>query len=148
MATNPKPGSVVHLEIRSTDPEKTKAFYNRVFGWKFQDMPEMNYTTWEAPSAPGGGLMKPDNLPPGILTYILSKDINEDLPRISAAGGSVLMSKTEIPQMGWFAMFSDPTGMVNALYESMPQRTQAAPRKRKTSKGKSGRKSKGRRGRR
>ena len=56
MATNPKPGSVAHLEIRSTDPEKTKAFYNRVFGWKFQDMPAMNYTMWEAPSGMGGGL--------------------------------------------------------------------------------------------
>jgi len=129
MATNPKPGSVAHLEIRSTDPEKTKAFYNRVFGWKFQDMPAMNYTMWEAPSGMGGGLMKPDNLPPGILTYILSKDINEDLPKISAAGGSVMMPKTEIPQMGWFAIFSDPTGMVNALYQTLPRRAQAAPRK-------------------
>lgn len=129
MATNPKPGSVVHLEIRSTDPEKTKAFYNRVFGWKFQDIPEMNYTTWEAPSAPGGGLMKPDNLPPGVLTYILSKDIENDLPKISAAGGNVLMPKTEIPQMGWFAIFTDPTGMVNALFESIPQRTRAAPKR-------------------
>ena len=129
MAANPKPGSVVHLEIRSTDPERTKTFYNRVFGWKFQDIPEMNYTTWRAPSEPGGGLMKPDNLPPGVLTYILSREINDDLPKISAAGGNVLMPKTEIPQTGWFAIFSDPTGMVNALYQTLPRRTQAAPRK-------------------
>ena len=134
MAPNPKPGSVVHLEIRSTDPEKTKAFYNRVFGWRFTDMPEMNYTTWEAPSAPGGGLMKPDNLPPGILTYLLSRNIDNDLPRIAAEGGNILMPKTEIPQMGWFAIFSDPTGMVNALFESIPRRTAAAPKRRKASK--------------
>lgn len=140
MATNPKPGSVTHLEIRSTDPEKTKAFYNRVFGWKFQDMPAMNYTMWEAPSGMGGGLMKPDNLPPGILTYLLSKNIEHDLPKITAEGGNVLMPKTEIPQMGWFAIFSDPTGMVNALFESKPRPTAATPKKRKAAKARGARK--------
>ena len=60
---------------------------------------------------------------------VVVREINDDLPKISAAGGNVLMPKTEIPQTGWFAIFSDPTGMVNALYQTLPRRTQAAPRK-------------------
>ena len=67
-----KPNSVVHVEIHSNAPEKTKAFLKDVFDWKFQDMPEMNYSMFEAPSAPGGGLQKPENLPAGIINYILS----------------------------------------------------------------------------
>jgi len=32
------------------------------------------------------------------------------------------MAKTEIPQTGWFGIFSDPTGNKVALFTSMPQR--------------------------
>ncbi len=49
-----KPNSIVHVEFHSTAPEKTKAFLSDVFGWKFQDMPEMNYSMFDPPSAPGG----------------------------------------------------------------------------------------------
>src|SRR5207245_10765010 len=53
-----KPNSVVHVEIHSNAPEKTKAFLKYVFDWKFQDVPEMNYSMLEPPSAPGGGLQR------------------------------------------------------------------------------------------
>jgi hypothetical protein len=36
------------------------------------------------------------------------------------------MPKQEIPGMGWFAVFQDPTGITLALYEAQPQ---PAPRK-------------------
>ena len=43
-----KPGSIVHAELHSADPAKTKQFYGEVFGWKFEEMPEMNYIMWRA----------------------------------------------------------------------------------------------------
>jgi predicted enzyme related to lactoylglutathione lyase len=33
-------------------------------------------------------------------------------------GGTVIQPKTEIPTIGWFGMFKDPTGNVLALYTS------------------------------
>jgi len=43
----------------------------------------MKYALWEAPAPPHGGLQQTDeNLPPGILDYVLSKEINDDLSRI------------------------------------------------------------------
>ena len=43
----------------------------------------MKYALWEAPAPPHGGLQQADeNLPPGILDYVLSKEINDDLSRI------------------------------------------------------------------
>ncbi len=116
-----KPNSVVHVEIHSNAPEKTKAFLKDIFDWKFQDMPEMNYSTFEAPSAPGGGLQKAENMPAGVLDYILSKDIDGTLKKIQSSGGAVVMPKAEIPGMGWFAVFQDPTGITLALYEAGPQ---------------------------
>ncbi len=116
-----KPNSVVHVEFHSTEPEKTKAFLSSVFGWKFQDMPQMNYSTWDAPSAPGGGLQKAENMPAGVLDYILSANIEATLGKIRSSGGTVVMPKSEIPGMGWFAVFQDPTGISLALYEALPR---------------------------
>ena len=83
MATQSRPGSIVHVEFHSRDPTKSKEFYNQVFGWKFKEIPEMKYDLWEAPAPPHGGLQQADeNLPPGILDYVLSKEINDDLSRI------------------------------------------------------------------
>src|SRR5437867_4868931 len=96
-----KPNSLVHVEIHSNAPEKTKEFLKDVFDWKFQDMPEMNYSMFEAPSAPGGGLQKAENLPAGIINYILSEDIDGTLKKIQSSGGAVVMPKAEIPGMGW-----------------------------------------------
>lgn len=125
-----KPNSVVHVEFHSTAPEKTKAFLKDVFDWKFQDLPEMNYSMFEAPSAPGGGLQKAENMPAGVLDYILSRDIDGTVKKIQSSGGAIVMPKQEIPGMGYFAVFQDPTGITLALYEPMsaPRRT-AAPRR-------------------
>ena len=34
---------VVHWELMSKDPPRVAAFYEKIFGWKIQHMPEMNY---------------------------------------------------------------------------------------------------------
>src|SRR2546427_11213021 len=62
-----KPGSIVHVELHSADPAKSKAFYGEVFGWKFEEMPEMNYTMWRGGEEPGGGGMETmgGRAPPG-----------------------------------------------------------------------------------
>jgi len=138
-----KPNSVVHVEIHSNAPDKTKAFFKDVFGRKFQDMPEMNYSTWEAPSEPGGGLQQVQNMPAGVLDYILSQDIDNTLAKIQASGGSVMMPKSNIPGFGWFAVFQDPTGITMALYEALPRPRAASRPTRKKAKGRA-KKSKGR----
>ena len=136
-----KPGSFVHMEIASTDPQRTRQFFEEVFDWDFEFVPEMNYHTYSAPSGPGGGLMSPmENQSPGILNYLLSHDIDADVKKIEAAGGRVLQPKREIPGVGSWALFQEPTGIVMALFESrMPdlaqrRRTRAAARRSSTRK--------------
>ena len=75
-----KPGSIVHVELHSADPAKSKSFYGEVFGWKFEEIPEMNYTMWKAPNEPAGGLMKTmEGRPPQVLNYILSESVETTL---------------------------------------------------------------------
>jgi predicted enzyme related to lactoylglutathione lyase len=35
---------VVHFEIRSTDPDATRAFYGKLFGWTYPDGGMPGYT--------------------------------------------------------------------------------------------------------
>ncbi|MEP7136829.1 MAG: VOC family protein, partial [Chloroflexota bacterium] len=97
-------------------------FYQDLFGWKMQHMPEMNYTMWEAGDGDeyGGFPQVSEENPAGqVLVYIASDDIDADLKKVVQLGGQVLHSKTEIPGMGWFGVFQDPTGNVLAVYTGM-----------------------------
>lgn len=150
MASENKPGSFVHIEIASTDPSRTKKFFEDVFEWDFESHPEMSYHTFIAPSGPGGGLMSPmENQQPGILNYLMSHDIDDDVKKIQEAGGRLLQPKMEIPGVGWWASFEEPTGIVLALFQGLPQpRPARRPPRRAASRGrKSGARAKGKKGR-
>lgn len=125
----PKEGSIVHVEIHSRDPGRTKAFYGNVFGWKFQDVPEMEYTLWEAPNKPAGGLQKVRDQDPMVLNYIMSNDIDRTLARVENAGGRVIERKSVIQGQGWWALFQEPGGTVMALYQNLakPRPARKAP---------------------
>lgn len=113
--------NVVHVEIPAANVEAAATFYEALFGWKIQRVPEMNYTMWEDGSGSGGGFNPvSDENPAGqVLVYIHSDDIEADLKKVEKLGGKVVHPKTEIPQTGWFGVFQDPTGNVLALYTSM-----------------------------
>ena len=113
--------NVVHVEIPAADVQAAGKFYQELFNWKLQHVPEMNYTMWEAGDGSGGGFPEvSDEAPAGkVLVYIDSDDIEADLKRVEELGGKVIHPKAEIPQTGWYAFFQDPTGNVLGLYTSM-----------------------------
>ncbi len=49
---------------------------------------------------------------------VVSVFIDADLKQVAKLGGEVLRQKTEIPGMGWYGIFKDPTGNVLAIYTS------------------------------
>jgi predicted enzyme related to lactoylglutathione lyase len=117
--TAPRPGSYVHIEFASTDPARTRKFLEDVFSWEFQSMPGMDYHVYATPFGPGGAVMPPaSERPGGVLNYVLSEDLDRDVKKIEAAGGRVLQRRHEIPGVGWWALFEDPTGIPLALFES------------------------------
>jgi len=113
--------NVVHVEIPAADVGAAGTFYQELFNWKLQHVPEMNYTMWEAGDGSGGGFPGvSDEAPAGkVIVYIHSDDIDADLQRVEELGGKVIHPKSEIPQTGWYAFFQDPTGNVLGLYTSM-----------------------------
>ena len=116
---------IIHIEISSNDREVDAQFYNELFGWKFQQMPEMNYATFEAEGGPGGGLNPvADYNPAGTVTvYVETDDIKATLAAVEKLGGKVVAPPSEIPDVGWFAFFSDLTGNRVALLEPLPMQS-------------------------
>ena len=51
----------VHVELHTQDPEKAKKFYKDLFDWKFEDVPDMDYTIIKVGEGTGGGMMKTDH---------------------------------------------------------------------------------------
>ncbi len=128
--TRPAPQyhTIVHFEIPAKDPSTVARFYEQLFGWKFSKMETSgNMDYWlishkdaKSPNETMGGLYKPDaNMSQqGILNYIGVKSIDESLKQATSLGATVALPKQEIPNIGYFAILTDPNGNAFALFQS------------------------------
>ena len=113
---------LTHLEISASDPQAAGKFYSALFGWKLEVDPTFDYVQFVPPSGPGGAFPKVDGeiFKPGvIIPYIHADDIEAVLAKAETLGGKTLVPKSEIPGIGWFAHFTDPTGNRIGLYTGM-----------------------------
>jgi predicted enzyme related to lactoylglutathione lyase len=112
----------VHVELNTTDPDKAKTFYGKLFDWKMQEMPMPagSYTMIEVGEGTGGGMMQ--QLMPGApsawLPYVLVDDIKAATQKARSLGAAVMKDVTEVKEMGWFSIITDPTGAVLGLWQS------------------------------
>jgi predicted enzyme related to lactoylglutathione lyase len=120
-APNPE-GTFVWDELHTSDPDAAKDFYNEIFGWTSQDseMGEMTYTIFKrAGDTDVGGAMKaPQGAPTAWLPYIATDDVDATAARAKELGGTVIQEPTDIPNMGRFAIVTDPAGGVFGLWKS------------------------------
>jgi predicted enzyme related to lactoylglutathione lyase len=111
---------VVHWEFWSKDPEKISEFYEKVFDWKVQHVPEMNYRLVETGGQGGinGGIMKPQegSWPGNMALYIDVENLETYVQKIKAAGGKIVVERMDIPNVGAFSLFEDPDGRVMGLW--------------------------------
>ena len=113
-------GSIVHVELYTDDLDATEAFFGEAFGWEFEPVEGMDYTIWRAPDPPSGGIMLREDgpfTPPPTLFYIDVDDLAAARTAIAEAGGEVLVEELDVPEMGVFAVFRDPGGVVEAAWE-------------------------------
>ena len=113
--------NIVHIEIPTKNGKESGEFFEKLFGWHIEHDEQMDYTMWDPHEGPGGGFSPVgENVKPGdVLIYVNSEDIEADLKKVAELGGTVLQEKMEIPTIGWFGIFKDPTGNMIALYTSM-----------------------------
>jgi len=108
-----------HIEIPVKDLTVSKIFFGKVFGWKFQDIPGIDYVMFRTEHKPNGGLFKVKRMPRSgqVNVYIEVKNINAILVKIRKARGTVIVGKTSLGKMGWFATFATPDGCHLSLWQ-------------------------------
>ena len=114
---------VVHWELMSKDPARVADFYEKVFDWKTQHLPEMNYRFVETGGQGGinGGIIqppRPEPWPGNMTLYIDVEDLADYRQRIVAAGGKILIEEQDVAGMGAFSLFTDPEGRMMGLWKT------------------------------
>ena len=112
----------VHMELMSTDVDKAKTFFGKLFDWQLEDIPgpDMTYTVIRVGEGTGGGLMK--NPIPGApsmwVPYVLVDDLQAASKKAQALGGKLMKDVTEVPNMGSFVIITEPSGGMLGLWKT------------------------------
>jgi uncharacterized protein len=107
---------VVHFEIRSADPDATRAFYAKLFGWTYPDggMPGYTYVDSGVEGAVPGGISPLQDGHPLVTFFVGVPDVAATLEAAVANGGRVVQPATSVPGVT-FGLLADPQSQVVGL---------------------------------
>lgn len=110
-------GAVSWTELSTPDPEASKSFYGKLFGWRFDtmDMGSGPYHVIKLGADDAiGGIMSPppgaQGMPPMWGAYVTVADCDASAALCSELGGKVCVGPMDIPGVGRFALLQDPQG--------------------------------------
>lgn len=123
--SSPSPGAPCWIDLLSSDPERAKTFYSRVFEWTVEEMSEEfgNYVNFHRGDPVVAGMManQPDfGAPDAWTTYLWSADARATAEAARAAGGQVLMEPTDVMDLGVVGVVADPTGAAIGIWQPGP----------------------------
>ena len=104
---------VIHAEIRSTDPDSTRAFFGELFGWTYSDGAFPGYTFVDT----GAEGALPTAIGPlqggtdAVLFFVAVPDVEATLKRAEQLGGRTVQPAQSVPGVT-FGVFADPQGHV------------------------------------
>jgi uncharacterized protein len=101
-------GEIVHIEFPSEDADRAAAFWQGLFGWKFQDsgMPGMDYRMAQTGETGGAAIFPAEERSGHPNFYFATDDINASIARVRELGGQA-DERSPVPGHGWFASCSD-----------------------------------------
>jgi predicted enzyme related to lactoylglutathione lyase len=111
-----EPGSFCWNELYAPDPARAGDFYTGLFGWT-KDVRHMDYGDYVIFNSGGrmaAGMMKTPKewgpVPPHWLVYFAVDDCDKTVEKAKSLGAQVTVLPTDIPEVGRFAMLTDPQG--------------------------------------
>lgn len=115
-----------YFEIHADDCARARKFYGEAFGWTFTPFPagiEYYRIDTGEPGAMRGGLLKrpgmvmPLQAPNAFVVTLLSRSIDDDMNKATAAGAIVALPKFAVKGMGWTAYLIDTEKNVFGLFQ-------------------------------
>ena len=117
------PNSFAHIELTTDDLKSAHKFYSKVFAWKLNELPGMNYTMIDVGNGQqgAGGGMQAKPMPEastGWMPYVQVESVKATLTKAAKAGATVTLPFTEIGEMGAIGVFKDPQGCAIGVWEA------------------------------
>lgn len=119
---------VVHFEVPADNMTRAQKFYQTVFDWGINAMPDMDYTivmTVETDEKLGpkesgainGGLFKREDSKKYPVITISVASIDQAAKKITANGGKMVQDRLPVGDMGFTSYFTDSEGNLMGLWE-------------------------------
>ena len=119
----PVVGRPAWIDLASSDPAASRAFYAKVFGWSVEVNPDPQYGGYAIARLDGrdvagiGGTQAPGQ-PTAWSVYIGTDDGDGLAGKVAAAGGTVVAPPFPVGDQGRIAVFQDPTGAFVSAWEA------------------------------
>jgi predicted enzyme related to lactoylglutathione lyase len=97
---------IVHAEIRSSDPDATRAFFGELFGWTY---PNGALYTAISPLQGDGDL---------VTFFVGVDDMSTAIADANRLGGKVVQEPVSVPGVS-FALIADPQGHIVGLAQQL-----------------------------
>ena len=114
MSQNDHDRQVDYIEFGATDIERTRQFYQQVFGWKFEDYGP-DYTSFQDGRLSGGFTKDVPVRPANPLVVIYAARLEDVEAKVKQAGGKIVRPTYPFPGGRRFH-FSDPSGNELAVW--------------------------------
>ena len=111
-------GAPCWLDLLSSDPARSRAFYTQLFGWTVQEFgPEyQGYTLFQKDGQAVGGCMEAE---PGVWSvYLASPDARSTAASAAAHGGAITFEPMDIFDNGTMAVVTDPGGAAVGVWQA------------------------------
>lgn len=104
--------TITHFDLPADDPERAKRFYEQLFKWKIDPVPNMDYYMIETKeldggAGVGGGMAARQGPEQRITNYIGVDSVDRYIARVEELGGKIVMPKQAVPGWGYLAICMD-----------------------------------------
>lgn len=123
------PANLYHFAINADNVDRARAFYEKVFGWKFSAWGPPGFLQIETGTAtePGirGALQQRRALVEGqrmtgFECTVAVRDLDAVTAALLSAGGTIVLPRTHIPTVGHLLFFRDTEGNVAGIIQPDP----------------------------
>jgi predicted enzyme related to lactoylglutathione lyase len=102
---------VIHAEIRSSDPDATRAFFAELFGWKYSEgaFPGYSFVDTGVDGALATAIGPLQGGTDAVLFFVGVEDVEATLARAEQLGGKTIQPAQSVPGVT-FGVFEDAQG--------------------------------------
>ena len=119
------PNKLAHFAIEADDVARARAFYENVFGWRFEPWGPPDFYLIHGAGV-HGALQKRHEPPPkgrkGFECSFAVDELKAAMKAVEAAGGALVGTQSTIPGVGELIVFQDTEGNEAIIIQYTPER--------------------------